>query len=48
MIKTPEEYDLLKELIEDNKNDSFLTEEVVRFVETLLWEYSEKALNNIA
>ena len=46
MIKTPEQYDLLKELIEDNKNDSFLTEELVRFVERLLWEYSDKALNN--
>ena len=55
MIKTQEQYDLLKELIEDNNNptlapqgEGFLTEELVHFVEGLIESYEEKAINNIA
>ena len=43
---TKEQCDLLKELIEDNNNqdaapegEGFLTEAVVRFVETLIWAH---------
>ena len=51
---TTEQYEALKELLEDNKNqrsapegESFLTYEVVHFVKGLIESYEEKALNNM-
>ena len=44
---TTEHYETLKELIELNQTEDFLTEEVVHFVKGLIESYEENALNNI-
>ena len=51
---TTEQYETLKELIEDNKNqrlapegECFLTYEIVHFIKGLIESYEENALNNI-
>jgi len=44
---TTEHYETLKELIELNQTEDFLTEEIVHFVEGIIESHEEKAINNM-